>query len=237
MRKRNWLINIERITQFNFLGLILSSNLKWQCHMDCVARKISRSIGVINTLKNYFPQIIKKNPQIILITIYNSLIFCSSKLLFCCLGFEYTLSRFTTEKKFYVLWLLVDLGAHTEPLFKNLNMLKNLPDLYIVKISKLCFNVFNNNLPDQFNSLLLRLTDNTHYPFRNKTYKLPLVEHEFAKLSTGYNIVRIINNTPNAIADNIFTHFIWLYYIWKDANSYNLDCPILDCFICSNNQV
>ena len=157
--------------------------------------------------------------------------------MFCCLGFEYTLSRFTTEKKFYVLWLLVDLGAHTEPLFKNLNMLKNLPDLYIVKIPKLCFNVFNNNLPDQFNSLLLRLTDNTHYPFRHKTYKLPLVEHEFAKLSTGYNIVRIINNRPNAIADNIFTHFIWLCYIWKDANSYNLDCLILDCFICSNNQV
>ena len=57
-------INIERVTQFNFLGLILSSNLKWQRHVDYVARKVSRSICVINTLKKYYP-------QIILITIYN----------------------------------------------------------------------------------------------------------------------------------------------------------------------
>ena len=59
--------------------------------------------------------------------------------------------------------------AHTEPLFKNLS------DLYILKILKLCFNLFNNNLSDQFNHLLLRLTDgNTHHPFRNETYKLPI---------------------------------------------------------------
>ena len=83
-------------------------------------------------------------------------------------------------------------------------MLK-LPDF--VKILKLCFTRFNNNLPDQFNHLLSRLTDgNTHHLFKNKIYKLPLVKHEFAKSSTGYNIVRIINNTPNTITDKIYTH-------------------------------
>ena len=43
-------IKIERLTQFNFLRLILSSNLNWQRHMDYVACKVSRSIGVTNKL-------------------------------------------------------------------------------------------------------------------------------------------------------------------------------------------
>ena len=102
---------------------------------------------------------------------------------------------------------------HTEPLFKNLNMLK-LPDLYTAKILKLCFNLFNNNLPDQFNHLLPLFTDgNTHYPVRNKTYTLPLVKHEFAKSSTGYNIVRIINNTPNSITKNYPHTYMALLYM------------------------
>ena len=68
-------------------------------------------------------------------------------------------------------------------------------------------------MPDQFNCLLLRLTDdNTHYPFRNKTYKLPLVKQEFTKSNTDYNIVRINNNTPNAITDKIFTHYGFIQY-------------------------
>ena len=72
--------------------------------------------------------------------------------------------------------------AHTGPLFKNLIIIMlKLPELRIVKILKLCFNLFNNNLPDQDYPRLTN--DNTHYCFRNKTYKLPLV-----KSSTGYNI-------------------------------------------------
>ena len=63
-----------------------------------------------------------------------------------------------------------------------------------------------------FNYLLQGLTDvNTHYPFRNKTYKPLLVKHEFAKSSTGYNIVRIINNTPSAITDNLSTHSLYVF--------------------------
>ena len=95
--------------------------------------------------------------------------------------------------------------AQTEPLSKNLNMLK-LPNLYIAKILKLCFNVFNNNLPDRFKHLLLQLTDgNTHYPFRSKTYFFQF-NHEFAKsriiILSGYN-------TPNAITDQISTHSLY----------------------------
>ena len=53
------------------------------------------------------------------------------------------------QKKVLRVMIFSKFKAHIEPLFKNLNMLK-LPDLDIVKILKLFFNLFNNNLPDQF---------------------------------------------------------------------------------------
>ena len=106
-------------------------------------------LGVINTMKNY-------SPQIILITIYNYLIF--SHLNYCLVVWvSNTLSLALLQKKVLRVMTFNKFRAHTELLFKNLKKLK-LPDLYIVKILKLCFNLFNNNLPDQFH-LLLRLTD------------------------------------------------------------------------------
>ena len=45
-------INMERVTQFNFLGLILSSNLECQCHMDYVAPKVDVSPLVLQKRVN-----------------------------------------------------------------------------------------------------------------------------------------------------------------------------------------
>ena len=44
-------IEIERVAQFNFLGLIISSNLKWQSHIDHISIKISRVIGIMYRMK------------------------------------------------------------------------------------------------------------------------------------------------------------------------------------------
>ena len=37
-------VTIEKIDNFNFLGLII--NLKWNSHVDHIASKMSRSIGL-----------------------------------------------------------------------------------------------------------------------------------------------------------------------------------------------
>ena len=41
---------IDSVKKFNFLELVLRSNLKWNCHIDHISRKISRAIGVIHAL-------------------------------------------------------------------------------------------------------------------------------------------------------------------------------------------
>ena len=49
-------INIERVTDFNFLGLITSSNLKWNKHIDHIALKISKVTEILYRLKSIFPR-------------------------------------------------------------------------------------------------------------------------------------------------------------------------------------
>ena len=60
-------INIERVTDLKFLGLIISSNLKWNKHIDHIALKISKVTGILYRLKSIFP-------RDALLTLYNALI-------------------------------------------------------------------------------------------------------------------------------------------------------------------
>ena len=48
---------VERVTQFNFLGIILHYTLKWQKHIDYLSlKKVSKAIGVMYRLKHIYPE-------------------------------------------------------------------------------------------------------------------------------------------------------------------------------------
>ena len=59
--------NIERVTQFNFLGLILESNLSWNKHINHISLKMSEAIGILYRLKSVYP-------LSVLLTLYNTLV-------------------------------------------------------------------------------------------------------------------------------------------------------------------
>ena len=59
--------NIERVSQFNFLGVVLACTLKGDKHIGHVSLKVSREIGVLFRLKHIYP-------QEVLLTLYNTLI-------------------------------------------------------------------------------------------------------------------------------------------------------------------
>ena len=60
-------MHIEQVTEFNFLGFIIDSNLNWKAHLNAISTKISRIIGLLHKLKYIFP-------KHVLHSIYNSLI-------------------------------------------------------------------------------------------------------------------------------------------------------------------
>ena len=43
---------LDRVTEFNFLGLIISYNMKWKKHIDHIALKVSKIIGIMYCLQN-----------------------------------------------------------------------------------------------------------------------------------------------------------------------------------------
>ena len=58
--------DIERVSQFTFLGIVLDETLSWKNHIIMITNKLSRINGVLHRLEFIFP----KN---ILLTIYKSL--------------------------------------------------------------------------------------------------------------------------------------------------------------------
>ena len=47
-------IPIERVKQFNFLGIILDEHMTWKSHIKKVACKISRTIYTLTRLKRFY---------------------------------------------------------------------------------------------------------------------------------------------------------------------------------------
>ena len=61
-------IFIDRVQNFNFLGVNLNENLNWNSHIDQISIKISRCLGIMYKLKHVLPIHILK-------LLYYSLIF------------------------------------------------------------------------------------------------------------------------------------------------------------------
>ena len=81
---------ITSVDTFNFLGLLINTNLNWKPHVEKTAGQISKAIGVINRLKFVVP-------QNILVTLYNLLIL--SHLNYCTLAWGYEHKRITKLQK------------------------------------------------------------------------------------------------------------------------------------------
>ena len=47
-------VNIEKLEEFNCLGLTVDTNLKWKKHTDKISNKCSKITGVLNRLKLVF---------------------------------------------------------------------------------------------------------------------------------------------------------------------------------------
>ena len=60
-------INIDQVMEFNFLGLIIDTNLNWKKHAEKISNACSKKIRILNKLKHILPIDIKK-------ILYNSLI-------------------------------------------------------------------------------------------------------------------------------------------------------------------
>ena len=73
---------------------------------------------------------------------------------------------------------------------------------------------------------------------RNKhLLQIGVTRTKSAQKSLRYTVPKIVNETSYAITDKIFTHSFTGYSTYIKTciwNKYNMNCEIIDCYICNN---
>ena len=224
---------IERISNFNFLGLTLDENLNWKQHNQKTANKCSRIIGIINKLKHYLPIHIK-------LTLYHTLI--QPHLNYCILVWGFNCVRLIKLHKKVLRYIgLTSYTAHCDPLFKTFKILK-IPDLLRLQELQFYYKHTNNKLPAYYlqqMSFVPNRDIHGHDTRRRCEIHIYPVQHEFAKRCIRFNIPLTINSTPVCIKDKVTTHSLHGFTNYIKAQylqSYTDQCTIPHCRSCQRIQ-
>ena len=92
--------------------------------------------------------------------------------------------------------------AHTDPLFKNLHVLKA-EDIFKIQQFKLYYKYLKHTLPTFFLNLHFRTSEH-NYSTRNQDLYKCRIKHEFARQCLLYNIPDAINNCPTNMKEKFF---------------------------------
>ena len=99
---------IECVDEFNFLGITFDKHMNWKSHINKIANKLSRYIGILNKLKRILPLNIK-------LTLYNSLI--KPHIIYGILLWGHNCERILKlQKKIIRIITLSKYNAHTDPI-------------------------------------------------------------------------------------------------------------------------
>ena len=118
---------IERVTEFNFLGLTMDERLSWTPNIRKISNKIARTIRIMCRLKRFLPTRILK-------------LICTSLNLPCIqfsiLTWGFKIGRIEKLRKRAIRTIANNkYNAHTDPLFRRLNLLK-VQDILMLNILK-----------------------------------------------------------------------------------------------------
>jgi hypothetical protein len=152
--------NITRVNETKFLGVIIQHNLKWHAHIQLIQNKISKTIGIMNKIKN-----ILSTPHLRLL--YQSLI--EPYLSYSCIIWANPQKTSNLEvlhklqKRAARIILYADYRAHSKPLFYKLNML-SIYDLCLTHTLHFAYKSINFLLPIRYNSYFISLKEmHSHY--------------------------------------------------------------------------
>ena len=149
-----------------FLGVILDEKLTWKPHIANVPRKISKSIGIIYKASFCLP--ISSLCTLCFCLVYPYLVYCISVWRST---YPSNLNRiFLLQEKVLRIVSNSAFDAHTEPIFKQLKILKlETRDIYRSQIGKFMFSFKKGLLPDAFSDIFLLTNHHIihHYNTRN----------------------------------------------------------------------
>ena len=177
-----------------FLGIMLDEGPTWKNHINLIKNKISKTIAVFYRLANIFP-------EEILVTLYNSLI--ASHLNYGILAWGIAATRLEKlQKKAIRLITNIKYIAHTNPLFKRLQLLK-IVDIFKLRVLKFYYNLYNGWLYLYILMYFLTLLLEPLRVLRNPLIHQPVLRTKYAECNLLFVLINVINSLKNDPCDTI----------------------------------
>ena len=134
-------IPIDSVDEFNYLGIILHEHLTWKNHINMVTNKIAKVSGILNRLKHIFS-------QNVLLSLYHTLII--SHINYGMLLWSSDIRSVEKYQKKAIRNITNShILAHTEPLLKDLGLLK-VGDIFKLRLLMFYYKLMNNEVPPYF---------------------------------------------------------------------------------------
>ena len=219
---------IERVTEFNFLGLTIDEQLSWSPHIQKIYNKISRTLGIMNRLKQFLP-------ENILCLIYNSLILPYFQYSIFTWGFK--IGRLEKlQRRAVRIITSSSYNAHTDPLSNELSLLK-VKDIFRLNVLKLHYKFRKVNLPVYTMSMFTYADAAATHDYNLRMNSV--LKNVTTTTSSGENCIRFhlpvsINNTESSIFDKISTHSyeVFAFFVKRITTSnYCTECNLQNCYV------
>ena len=176
-------------------------------------------------------------PIYILRTLYCSLI--QSKLSYFILAWGFECEKLNKIQKRAIRVITCSrYNAHTELLFKHLELLK-ISDIFRLNVLKFNFKLSHKKVPHYFKFFNTNTQGDIHGRETRFNYLLP---RNVTRLYLSQKCLRnylpyVINNCPGLILEKVQTHCFdgfSKYAKNKIINEYEVDCQIINCYICGS---
>ena len=199
---------LEEVDNTKFLGVYIDQHLTWKTHVNFIAAKISKSVGLLYKAKYYLPS---KS----LLTLYYALVY--PYLTYCNLIWAST--YVTNLQRIYLLQKRAvraiskaDYKASSKPLFANLKIL-DVFSIYSLQVSSFMYLYHNDALPIAFTQIFQTGNQIHQYSTRYSDFYRPHTRRtNIKKFSILFQGPRIWNSLPNNIKNaptfNIFKRVI-----------------------------
>ena len=213
----NIFLNNESVkikTNENFLGLILDDQLKFVKHIQFVCKKVSKTVGLLYSIKHYIP-------HKILINLYYSLVypyFLYANLIWGGACHSHLAPLVILQKRLIRVINKAQFLAHTEPLFKHNKILK-IDDLhsYILALNMYKQNMQNGEMFQTVHEYNTRGRNNAQQTFQRLTQ---------TQQSITFAGPRAWNRLPveirNSASLKIFKKRVKIYYLDKYTDGNDL---------------
>jgi hypothetical protein len=221
---------IERVNDFNFLGIHFNEHMSWKTHIDKLSSKLSKITGVLNRLKRVLPGDVMK-------VLYFSIVQSHLNYAILLWGFDGVRLK-GIQKRIVRIITCSKYNAHTDPLFKKLKLLK-VDDILKLSALKFYFKHCHENLPHFFQDMsFTRHADLHHYGTRFNYFIPPNVTRTcMAQKCIRNYVIKIVNQTSPLTLDKINTHSLHGFALNMKRgflSSYNETCIHADCYICGS---